>query len=696
MSHIDTAVIGQYRILEHLGQGGMATVYKAYHPRLDRLVAIKMIHRHFLDDTNFVARFEREAQIVARLEHPNIVPVYDFAEYAGQPYIVMKFIEGSTLKAALDEGPIPIQDAMHVITHVASALDYAHGKGVLHRDIKPSNIMLDLAATPYLADFGLARIATGGATTLSADMLIGTPYYMSPEQGRGDQDIDHRADIYSLGIVLYELLTGSVPYRSGTPYSIINQHITEPLRPPRDLNPNIPPPVEAVILRATAKDRAERYNSAGALLTALNQALAPAAMPALPDAQPLAESVLIAHKTRRVLPLTPPSTAPAAAIPAPVTADAGQPTVVDTKPPAATAPPPKARRSLIGNILMIIGALVVVLLALFIINRVVRSSRTDTITPTLATLPTQPASDFEMYTTPDGLTLFVVPVLSVADAQALVRSEPDNPAAYLSLVRALAVEERYAETEQPLTNGATRTNDAVTYMLSAAAALHDANRDGAALLLLRDAISRLQDAPNFELMREYGGRSLYEAALNPRGVELYELANLRDLRDLTDATLRTSSPIFQAFSARALLTVNRPLLAARLVETALNRSPGLAEAQLVLGEVQAASGNFDSARLQWTAARDGASTPQWVKERVRLLLGETASAVSLPPTATRIPPTATPAPINPPPPTNQPPTRPPAQPPPPTPRPGETPLFPPPQGASPPGTSPQGNRPPGP
>ncbi len=692
MSHIDTAVIGQYRILEHLGQGGMATVYKAYHPRLDRLVAIKMIHRHFLDDTNFVARFEREAQIVARLEHPNIVPVYDFAEYAGQPYIVMKFIEGSTLKAALDEGPIPIQDAMHVMTHVASALDYAHGKGVLHRDIKPSNIMLDLAATPYLADFGLARIATGGATTLSADMLIGTPYYMSPEQGRGDEDIDHRADIYSLGIVLYELLTGSVPYRSGTPYSIINQHITEPLRPPRELNPNIPPPVEAVILRATAKDRAERYKSAGALLAALNQALAPAAMPALPDAQPLAESVLVAHKTRRIHPLTPPATAPAAAISAPVVADAGQPTVVDAKLPAATAPAPKAKRSLIGNILMIIGALVVVLLALFIINRVVRNNRADTVTPTLATLPTQPASGFEMYTTADGLRLFVVTVLSVADAQALVRSEPENPAAYLSLVRALAVEERYAETEQPLTNGATRTNDAVTYMLSAAAALHDANRDGAALLLLRDSISRLQDAPNFDLMREFGGRSLYEAALTQRGVELFELANLRDLRDLSDATLRTTSPIAQAISARALLTVNRPLLAARLVETALNRAPGLAEAQLVLGEVQAANGNIDSARLQWTAARDGASAPNWVKERARLLLGETASAVSLPPTATDIPPTATPRPTNPPQPTNlPPPTRPPAQPPPPTPRSGDTPLFPPPQGAA-----PQGNRPPGP
>jgi len=671
MSQIDTMVIGQYRILEHIGQGGMATVYKAYHPRLDRLVAIKMIHRHFLDDNNFVARFEREAQIVAKLEHPNIVPVYDFAEYGGQPYIVMKFIEGAPLKDALDEGPIPVADALHVMTHVTSALDYAHSKGVLHRDIKPSNIMLDKDATPYLADFGLARIVTGGATTLSADMLIGTPYYMSPEQGRGEETVDHRADIYSLGIVLYELLTGTVPYRSGTPYSIINQHITEPLKPPSEYNPDIPPGVEAVILRATAKDREARYQSAGEMLTALRQSLVGEDMPSLPDAQPLVQSVLLASKARSNRSVSaPPSTASASAISAPIQPAAN----AQTLPKKAAKP----RRSLLANILMAIGAFVVVLVVLSVITRIVRNNQAEEITPTLAVLPTQPATA-NTFTTGEGLTLYVVPELSVEDAQALVGDEPDNPAAYLSLVRALALANDLAATEQPLTTGATYSDDPVMYVLSAAVVLHDANRDGLALALLRDSMTRLQDATNFDQLREYGGRSLYEAALTQSGVELYELATLRDLRDLTDTALRSTSPIYQAFSARALLTIDRPVLANRLVETALNRSPGLAEAQLVLGEIQASAGNLNDARLQWTAARDGSSAPEWVKERARQLLEENVGVASADPTAT-ITPTNAPSPTSVtvaqtpfvPPPTLLPGQLPP------TPRPGETPRYPPP------------------
>ena len=176
--------IGQYRILDHLGKGGMATVFKAYHPRLDRIVAIKMIHPHFLDDPGFVSRFEREAQIVAKLDHPNIVQVYDYAEHNGQPYIVMKYIEGSTLKDVLDEGALGIDDVMHVLDGVVAGLDYAHGRNVLHRDLKPSNIMLDMEGAPYLSDFGLARL-TGGASTISVDMMIGTPHYMSPNKPTG-------------------------------------------------------------------------------------------------------------------------------------------------------------------------------------------------------------------------------------------------------------------------------------------------------------------------------------------------------------------------------------------------------------------------------------------------------------------------------------------------------------------------------
>ncbi|MFN8565777.1 MAG: serine/threonine-protein kinase, partial [Anaerolineae bacterium] len=212
-------VVGSYEIVSLLGQGGMATVYRAYHARLNRQVAIKMIHPTYLDDQSWIARFEREAQIIAALEHPNIVPVYDFSEHAGEPYLVMKLIEGSTLKAMLANGALRVEDILSIAAPVAQALDYAHGQGVLHRDIKPSNLMLDRQMTPYLTDFGLARIAVAGDSTISKDMLMGTPYYIAPEQALKNGKVDYRADLYSFGVVLYELLVGKVPFSSGTPYS---------------------------------------------------------------------------------------------------------------------------------------------------------------------------------------------------------------------------------------------------------------------------------------------------------------------------------------------------------------------------------------------------------------------------------------------------------------------------------------------
>ncbi|HLF82231.1 MAG TPA: serine/threonine-protein kinase, partial [Anaerolineales bacterium] len=177
--------VGPYRIIEQLGQGGMATVFKAYHPALDRNVAIKAMHPAFMQDPQFQARFEREARVVASLDHPNIVPIYDFAQQAGQPYLVMKFIEGQTLKAVLDSRSLTRAEVLHVVKSVGAALSYAHSRGILHRDIKPSNVLLTPASQVYLADFGLARIAEAGQSTLSGDQLLGTPHYISPEQARG-------------------------------------------------------------------------------------------------------------------------------------------------------------------------------------------------------------------------------------------------------------------------------------------------------------------------------------------------------------------------------------------------------------------------------------------------------------------------------------------------------------------------------
>lgn len=251
--------VGPYQILEQLGQGGMATVYKAYHPALDRYVAIKALHPAFMEDPNFIARFQREARVVAKLEHPNIVPIYDFSEHEGRPYLVMKFIEGETLKAILKRQAIDKTFLVKIIQAVGSALSYAHKQGILHRDVKPSNILISDNGEIYLADFGLARIAQAGESTISSDVMLGTPQYISPEQAMGKSDLDEGTDIYSFGVVLYELLVGRVPYSADTPFSIIHDHIYKPLPLPSSINPEINKELEKALLKALAKNRDDRY-----------------------------------------------------------------------------------------------------------------------------------------------------------------------------------------------------------------------------------------------------------------------------------------------------------------------------------------------------------------------------------------------------------------------------------------------------
>jgi len=265
--------VGPYRIIEQLGQGGMASVFKAYHPALDRFVAIKVLHPAFKEDPNFLSRFQREARVVARLEHPHIVPIYDFAEHHGQPYLVMKYIEGVTLKARLAERPLNKDEAIEIVEAVGSALSYAHDSGVLHRDIKPSNVLLSPDGGIYLADFGLARIAEAGASTLSKDVMLGTPQYISPEQAKGLGDLDEGTDVYSLGVVLYEVVVGRVPFNADTPFSIIHDHIYTPLPPPSMINPHVPPRVEAVLMKALEKDRRNRYASVEQLVEAFRAAV---------------------------------------------------------------------------------------------------------------------------------------------------------------------------------------------------------------------------------------------------------------------------------------------------------------------------------------------------------------------------------------------------------------------------------------
>ncbi|MBI5053076.1 MAG: protein kinase [Chloroflexi bacterium] len=231
------------------------------------------MHAAFKEDPTFTARFAREARVLAKLEHTNIVPIYDFAEHNGDPYLVMKYVEGDTLKARMSHGALPMDEVLKVVDAVGGGLSYAHKQGILHRDIKPSNVIITNDNQYFLSDFGLARIASAGESTLSQDTMLGTPNYISPEQAKGVRDLDARTDIYSFGVLLYEMVVGRVPFSGDTPFAIIHDHIYTPLPLPSKVNPNVSEEVERVLLKALAKDRDDRFADASALVSAFRQAI---------------------------------------------------------------------------------------------------------------------------------------------------------------------------------------------------------------------------------------------------------------------------------------------------------------------------------------------------------------------------------------------------------------------------------------
>ncbi|MFZ5916421.1 MAG: protein kinase domain-containing protein, partial [Chloroflexota bacterium] len=266
--------IGHYQIVEHLGKGGMAEVYKAYQPALDRYVAVKILHPFVADDETFLARFEREARAVAALRHSHIVRVFDFGREDNTYFMVMEFVDGQTLKQRLNQvraagQPLPLDETVRLVGQTARALHHAHGRGLIHRDIKPANILLTSQGEAVLSDFGIAHMMESTRYTMTG--VVGTPDYMSPEQGQG-QEVTLRTDIYSLGIVLYECLTGRTPFSADTPLAVIFKHVQDPLPMPRSLNPAISEAVERVILKSLAKDPADRFASAEEMAEALQAA----------------------------------------------------------------------------------------------------------------------------------------------------------------------------------------------------------------------------------------------------------------------------------------------------------------------------------------------------------------------------------------------------------------------------------------
>ncbi|MGD2145886.1 MAG: protein kinase [Anaerolineae bacterium] len=360
--------LGQYQVIEELGRGGMAIVYKAFQPSLNRYVAIKVLPQQFTFDNQFVQRFLREARSAAALHHPNIVTIHDVCHQDGHYFIVMEFVEGATLDQVVAEsGRMPLPRIQRIVSQVVDALQHAHQRGLIHRDIKPTNIMVDPQRNDHvtLMDFGLVRAAEDSGLTKTGT-IVGTPEYMSPEQAEGGE-IDRRTDIYSLGVVLFKMLTGRVPFSKSTPHAVLIAHMTQEPPSISSISPGPPAPVEAVVRKALAKDREKRYSQVGDL----GRDLAIAASGQMPPGlgRP-----------------TPP--------PAPASA-AVQPTVVTQKPAA------KARGKgwiwAVGGVaaLLLVGACVVAALALDLLPFSASAAPTSTpaLAPTSTLVPTREAAD---------------------------------------------------------------------------------------------------------------------------------------------------------------------------------------------------------------------------------------------------------------------------------------------------------------
>ncbi len=298
--------LGNYRILSTLGQGGMARVYKAYQENLDREVAVKVLPPWYATDRSFVERFNLEARLVARLSHPNIVTVHDASEQHGHLYIVMQLVDGGTLKHRLDhlqrEGKaMDVAEVVSIFTQLADALTYAHNQGVIHRDVKPVNVLMDRSGRPILSDFGIAKVLASTKTNLTHPGAgVGTPEYMSPEQCQG-RAIDGRADIYALGVMLFETQTGRPPFNGDNYPALAHSHVYEMPPRPSSINPAIHPVIERVIMIALMKNPQQRFQKASDMAEALAQALAvkvpqggyvgmPAAIPYVIQKSPVLDS----------------------------------------------------------------------------------------------------------------------------------------------------------------------------------------------------------------------------------------------------------------------------------------------------------------------------------------------------------------------------------------------------------------------
>ncbi len=644
--------VGPYRLVEQLGQGGMATVFKAYHPALNRYVAIKALHPAFTHEPNFLARFQREAQVVAGLEHPNIVPIYDYAEHEGRPYLVMKFIEGETLKARLSRGRLDADEIGRIVESVGAALSYAHAQGVLHRDVKPSNVLLAGDDRIYLADFGLARMAEAGESTLSADVMLGTPQYISPEQAMGQHNLDNGADIYSFGVLLYELVVGKVPYSADTPFSVIHDHIYSPLPMPRSIRPEISESLERVLLKALAKERADRYPDVASMVDAWKQAAL------LPGQTPL-EQPGATTQSRPPAPAVDQSVQTFSQVPSPQTAFIDEDDLDALAKSAMPAPPAGVQQSAqagqkrrspwvwVGLAGASVALLCLCAAAFFVfvvrprqnaatpvgLQNTVGQPVSQPATPIAsapvpiqsvpppapvqtggAAIPTRPGPLLRPSRAPGILATFVPtwvgsPPVPLATAMARTTAEPDNPQVYLDLAMAYWANGNLLEARQALETAGKKAGRDSGFFVRAGDAMAERQAWVFAASLYLDAL-RFSPKPVPDDLNQKLSLALY---LSSGGAETNALINR-----LPEEQLKPG--MVELLRGRSALYRGELILARGSVKRIKENYPeltevGLLEAEIALREKDPVQGQKELQNLI-----DNPATPLWAKQAAEFIL----------------------------------------------------------------------------
>jgi len=595
--------IGPYRIIGKLGQGGMATVYKAYHAALDRYVAIKVLHPAFLEDQTFTGRFQREARVVAKLEHPSIVPVYDYAEHKKHPYLVMKYIEGETLKARLSRGPLNATEITQVVDSVGSSLAYAHRQGILHRDIKPSNVLINKDGQMYLADFGLARIAQAGESTLSSDSIMGTPQYISPEQARGDKNLDAGTDIYSFGVMMYEMVVGQVPFSADTPFSIIHDHIYTPLPMPRSINPKVPESVQRVLLKTLSKERADRYPDVPSMVQAFKTAWQSAGVSMQGTALTL--PTVTARQEKKVDTVQPTGASRQEVKAETVQRTSSAPTTVSKEPKKKRSPWPYIAGTVLLTICCVFAFFAIRQNRLnFLTNRESEPTPTQiveippTVIPTLSNLEPSPPAQEEL-------------PQEVMEARRKADQNPDDPFAQLDLALAFWDADMQRPALETLNRTADLRSEDIDFLIEAGNEFHTREAwiaSAAMYLRVYKRIGIRGDVPEEIVMNFH--EAVFKAAPNP---------DLEVTYPLIDEIMRVDQPIGLVAQARRAYYNGKFDDA----QVALNRvkqlEPNMYETTLLEGEMNVIEERDEAAKLQLQSLMANLNAPEWVRVMAEVL-----------------------------------------------------------------------------